>query len=268
MTEPDRKIFVESADEIAAAAREGFSGIYAGSSFCQDALPEPDALAGMIAAALDLKLSFHLVTPFLTESGFDRAARLAETLAARAPGAEVSANDLGFLATLASDFTALVPVAGVTLAHQRTDPLIPQILAAAFPGAELESRGREFGRVSADNPAFAGFLKSLRVERLEVQNPLQGVRLEDRGIKYSLHVPYVCVAATRFCPPYERYTRRGRTPGVYECRKWCADRSYRIAPPGGASGGFILRGNAVFYENPPGTPPRGVDRIVVHRRPS
>lgn len=266
MAETDKKLFIETIGEMPDSGGE-YSGVYAGSSFCQDALPEPGEIAEMIHAAKEKNLSFHLATPFLTENGFDRAARLAETLAGLAPGSEVIANDLGFLALIASDFDALVPVAGRALAYQRTDPQVPEILESAFSGVELEKKRAAFGHVSANSELFAKFLKSLRVGRMEIQNPTQGVFLKDRGIRFSLHVPYIFVACTRFCPPAESYTCRGRVPGVYECGHECDERWFRIRPCG-ADLNFILRGNTVYYENPPGPTPPGVDRIVVHRRPS
>ena len=266
MSEPDKKIFVERVGDIPAGGGE-YTGVYAGSAFCQEALPTREELSALIAAARERSLSFHLVTPYLTESHFSRAVELADTLAALAPGSEVIANDLGFLATVSAEFETLTPVAGMVLAFQRTDPQAPAILEAAFGGAELEKKRGALSHVSVNNPIFARFLKERRVARLEIQNPALGLRLEDTGFKYSLHVPYVFVASTRFCQPVERLTKPGRVPGVYECLRQCEDRYFRLTPRGGDTR-FTFRGNTIYYENPPVSIPTEVDRIVVHRLPS
>ncbi len=263
---PDRKIFVESPAEIPAGAGE-YTGVYAGSAFCQEALPTRDELAALVSAARDRRLSFHLVTPYLSESHIGRAIELAEALASLAPGSEVIANDLGFLATVAADFKELEPVAGVILAFQRTDPQVPEILDAAFVGAELEKKRDELRHVSADNPIFEEFLKERRVKRLEIQNPKQGLPVSGGEMRYSLHIPYVYVTSTRFCQPVERLTKPGRVPGVYSCLRQCRELYFRLTPRGGGTQ-FIFRGNTVYYENPPAEIPPQIDRIIVHKRPS
>ena len=265
--EPDKKIFIENAAEMPCDNSE-YTGVYVGSGFCQEALPTREELAALVSAAQERGLSFHLVTPYLTESYIGHAINLAESLTSFAPGSEVIANDLGFLATIAADFKELKPVAGLILAFQRSDPDVLKILDAAFDGTELEKKRMEFQHISVDNPIFARFLKELRVSRIEIQNPRQGIGAESVvDFEYSLHIPYVYVTSTRFCQPVERLTRPGRVPGVYSCQRQCAELYFRLTPRGGDTR-FIFRGNTVYYENPPHEMPPFVDSVVIHKRPS
>jgi hypothetical protein len=266
MNGPDKKIFIENLGDMPACAGE-FTGVYAGSGFCQEALPSPEELLKLAAAARERNLSFHLITPYLTESHFHRAAELADALAREAPGSEVIANDLGFLSAVASDYPALVPVAGPILAFQRTDPQIPAILEGAFDGAELEKKRDSLRHISVNNPIFARFLMDRRVSRIEMQNPVQGLRLSAPGFGFTLHIPYVYVTSTRFCQPVERLTKPGRVPGVYGCLRQCSDRYFRLKPRG-ADVQFIFRGNTIYYENPSASIPPDIDRLVVHKLPS
>jgi hypothetical protein len=266
MAVPDKKLYIENIGDMPLGAGE-YTGVYAGSAFCQEALPDPAEMLALASVALERGLSFHLITPYLTERHFSRAAVLADALAKAAPGSEVITNDLGFLATLASEYPALIPVAGTILAFQRTDPQVPEIINAAFGGAELERKRDSLRSVSVSNPIFAQFLKERRVSRLEVQNPVQGVLLNAAGFSFTLHIPYVYVATSRFCQPMERLTRPGRVPGVYNCLRQCKSCFFRIKPHG-SDMQFIFRGNTIYYENPSVAIPPEVDRVVVHKRPS
>ena len=101
MAEPDKKIHIENIRDVPDENACGFSGVYAGTAFCADALPEPDELREIIETAAARGLTFHLETPYLPESSLRRAIKLAETVASSAPGAEVIANDIGFLSLVA-----------------------------------------------------------------------------------------------------------------------------------------------------------------------
>lgn len=267
MSEIDKKLFVESPDEIAAADAGVYTGVYAGAAFCRQALPARERLEEMICAAAGRGFSFHLVTPPLTEDYFSRARALVEAVAEKAPGAEVIVNDFGMLDMVAKEFPALQPVAGRVLAFQKTDPVVPEILAAAFSGPARSARRDAFSHVSANNPLFAGFLAEKRVSRMEIQNATQGISIKNDKIKYSMHTPYVFVSSTMYCGPAEHYTRPGRVPGIYTCSRHCMSRWYRLLPKGGDHT-FFFRGNTIYIRNPAAAPPPGVDRLVEHRLPS
>ncbi|MFC1474526.1 hypothetical protein ACFLQK_00640 [bacterium] len=267
MTKIDKKLFVETPDEIKAAYDGEYTGVYAGTAFCRQALPAREKLEEMIVAAANCGFSFHLVTPPLTEDYFARALELVETVDEKAPGSEVIVNDFGLLNVVAAEFPGLQPVAGRVLAFQKTDPVVPEILEAAFSGAGPAGRRGAFSHVSANNSLFADFLTGKRVSRMEIQNPLQGVSIGKSRIKYTIHSPYVYVSSTMYCGPAEYYTRPGRVPGVYTCLKHCMSRWYRLKPKGGEHTLFF-RGNTIYIKNPVGDPPPEADRLVEHRLPS
>lgn len=263
----DRKIFIEKIDEIDAIDAAEYSGVYAGSSFCADGLPGGSALLEMLRAAGRRGFSFHLVTPYAGESRLKKIVRLIEAFAAEAPGAEVIVNDLGVLDIVAREFTGLTPVAGRVFALQKTDPQVPGLLEDAFDAGELAEKRRMFSGVSINNSLFAGFMRSLGVSRLELQNVPRDIDIQNNDFSCSLHVPYAYVSSTRFCPPLESYAAPGRVPGLYRCRGHCHERYFRIVDP--STGGiFLFRGNTVYAENPVSDPPPAVDRIVFHRLPS
>jgi len=266
-TGPEKKLFVETPEEVEAADAGEYTGVYAGAAFCRQALPSRERLEETLAAAAGRGFSFHFSTPPLTEDYFGRALALVEMVAEKAPGAEVIVNDFGLLDAVARDFPGLVPVAGRVMAFQKTDPVVPEILEAAFSGASRAGRRAAFSHVSIDNPLFARFLAGKRVSRIEVQNPLQGVSIGTAEFRYSMHTPYVFVSGTMYCGPAEYYTRPGRAPGIYTCSKHCMSGWYRLKPRGGEQI-FLFRGNTMYIENPEADPPPGVDRLVVHRRPS
>jgi len=263
---PERKLFVESVDEVPGAAPE-FSGVYAGSSFCQQALPSTGELEDMVSAAAGAGLTFHLATPVLTETFFGRAVKLAEKLAELAPGSEVIANDLGLVSVIAAEFPPLVPVAGRVLAYQRTDPVVPELVEVASGTGRGGSMKNAFRQVSVNNSVFGEFLNEMRVNRLEIQGALQGVKLDNGDFRYSVHVPFSFVSSTRYCAPAEQYTRPGRTPVVYHCDRHCLGSYFRLRPEGAGSR-LIFRGNTVYVENSGQDIPAAADRVVVHRFPS
>ncbi len=266
MIDLDRKLFIENIGELP-GGDSGFTGVYAGSAFCQEALPSRGAFEQLVKEAASRGLSFTFVTPYLTDTYFDHAFALAELLATISKGAEVTANDLGFLVRVAGEIPDLVPVAGRALAGQRTDPQIPAILEAAFSSGGQADMAGAFGHVSVNKPGFADFMLERGVRRLEIQNTKQAVSIGSSDFSYSMHSPYVFVSSTRFCPPVESYVRPGRVAGVYPCSRHCVNRYHRIKPRGSEQE-FLYRGNTIYYENPVVEPPEGVDRLVVHRLPS
>ncbi len=264
---PDKKIFIEKLSEIESTDTVEYSGVYAGSTFCADAVPAIKTLVDMVRSANDRNLSFHLVTPYISESHFNRIFKLAEALAGAGPGSEIIVNDLGLLDVVSKELPDLVPVAGRVFAAQKTDPQIPGLLAAAFDADELDAKRRIFSGISFNNRPLADFMRSKGVSRLELQNAGQGIEILDKNFFYSLHIPYAYVSSTRFCPPLESYLNTGRVPGLYRCRGQCEDRYYRLEDPSNGSE-FLLRGNTVYTKNVIAPPPPEVDRIVFHRLPS
>lgn len=266
MSKADRKLFVESESEVADAAKRGCTGVYAGNAFCARGLPGADETLRIAAAAASANLSFHFCTPVMNETMLEKGRKLAEALEKNFPGVEIIANDIGFLATLKKDFPGLVPVAGRILAAQRTDPVVPKIISSEFKGEEGDKKIREMGHVSVNNSRFGDFLISLGVTRIEIQNPLQGVRPGNDKFLYSLHTPFTYVSSTGTCVPLENYLKKGRAPGECRCDGHCGEKYFHLRS--GGSRPMFFRGNTVFYENNALPSHPLIDRIVEHLLPS
>lgn len=265
-TQPDRKLFVEKEADIEDAAKRGCTGVYAGNAFCARGLPGPERTLRMARAAATQNLSFHFSTPVMNESMLEKGRKIAAALNKEFPGTELIANDIGFLSVVKNEFPGLIPVAGRILAAQRTDPVVPKIIASEFKGEAGEKKLREMGHVSVNNTRFGNLLISLGVTRIEIQNPLQGVVPGNEKFSYTLHTPYVYVSSTGTCVPVENYLKKGRTPGLCQCDSHCGEKYFHIRSRGAQP--LVFRGNTVFYENNTLSTSPMIDRIVEHLLPS
>lgn len=265
--EPEKALFVTSRRDVE-RLQPGYSVLYYGDSFCRDALPTPDELRAAAAAARKMSMRLCLVVPYLTNDGLRDALKLAELLAGETDGAEVAANDPGFIAAAAARLPSLKFAADRVFARQKTDPRIQPLLERRFTGAELEKRRAEMRCVATAQPATAAFLKNIGVSRIELQPSPAGIDVPDDGFHYSLHVPFAFLSSTRFCLPREQYVAGPRVHSLaHPCRRWCADRYYRLRS---RADGLTLyyRGTTIFTRfDPPEIPPR-VDRVVYHTDPS
>lgn len=265
-TKPGRMLFVESETEVADALKRGCHGVYAGNAFCARGLPAVDEALRMAGAATGNGLSFHFATPVMNETMLEKGRSLAAALEKNFPGIEIIANDIGFLYILKKEFPGLIPVAGRVIAAQRTDPVVPHIISAEFKGESGEKKIRELGHVSVNNSRFGDFLNSLGVTRIEIQNPLQGVRPGNEKFSYSLHTPFVYVSSTGACVPVENYLKKGRAPGQCRCDGHCGEKYFHLRS--GGSRPMFFRGNTVFYENNALPAHPLIDRVVEHLLPS
>jgi hypothetical protein len=203
------------------------------------------------------------MTPYVTDTGLESLIPLLDSLRDSDSHAEVVFNDWGVLDLLRNDYSDFKPVMGRLLNKTKRGPRIMNILE------KLPPMCRNYYTSSVlDAAAACKFLKKHSVYRVEFDNQLQGLRLDntDSTIMKSLYVPYVFVSSTRFClaagcddPDHMDFV------GVGPCARQCRDYIFQLenqvmrVP-------LLRKGNTMFYVNdqlPKRLAEGQVDRIVV-----
>ncbi len=243
--------------------REDFARIYFGAEFCERLIPSVDDVIRIAAFVQKRGLALTLMTPYVTDPGLDTLVPLFDAVRDMGMLVEVVFNDWGVLDLLRKEYPAFVPVMGRLLNKTKRGPRIMNIVDK-LPGTcrnYYESSVLSVG-------AACDFLKKRSVYRVECDNQLQGIRLEntDQKIMKSLYIPYVFVSTTRFCLTAGcDDPERTDFVGVDVCTRQCRDYMFQLDNQ--VMGVALLRkGNAMFYVNEkiPETLADGqFDRIVV-----
>jgi hypothetical protein len=253
--------------------------IYLGTETCQRLLPSREIL---VRSAADLKnagRSFTFVIPFVGESAFRGLEALLGALEKTFPESEAVCNDWGVLC-LVAEGTGLTPVIGRLLVRQKTDPRLAMLDDKAYQeSGERDVRHRDgtvarlkhllpdptlvesLEQVPLDGPDFPVFLKRYRVDRMEINNTLQGIRA--RGVKLGLHVPDVLVAVARTCRDFPESAPSGGDCSAGSCS---GEPTIRLYP--GFPVPLYRKDNALFYLNaeyPAECDSLGIDRIIYRK---
>ncbi len=246
---------LESAGEI----HSSYSRLYYGTEFCQLMLPSARELGRAAALAQDRGLAFTLMTPYVTNSGLEQVDSLLDRLE---DGAEVVVNDWGVMRRV-RERGGLIPVLGRLLTRQRRGPKIIRVIDHLPEDAAAHFRG-----CGITNSILTDHLASLGVERIELDNLLQGISPVG-GFKASLYYPYGYIATTRLCRVYRcdaadfasRYSQR-RIPTRCDrpCERFVFTMDKESSPVP-----VYLKGNAELFKNeelPDNLDELGVDRLV------
>ncbi len=239
---------------------EDYQRVYFGNEFCERLLPGPEALAGIRQEIADRGLDFTLVTPYVTEAGLQRTERLLATLPART---EVVFNDWGVLRIIRQNFPDLQLVQGRLLIKLKRGPRIAHFLDKLPPDALLHLRSTNLGV-----PAYQQFLEKHTINRVELDNPIQGLDLEGvpADLKLSLYIPFSYVSTTRFClvANCDIPEKKGMI-GVFPCHQECQKYTFYLNNPVMTTL-LIRKGNTLFFKNtklPPDIKETNIDRIVI-----
>ncbi|MDD5477757.1 MAG: hypothetical protein PHG87_06150, partial [Candidatus Omnitrophica bacterium] len=111
------------------------------------------------------------------------------------------------------------------------------------------------------SPFVQDLLTELGVQRVELNNLLQGVNLRRIRLKKSLYTPFVNISTSRFCPMETRFQKIYR---INVCRREC-QKYYDLLRKKAVPKVIYKRGNTTFYKNPLSSAVLkncGVDRIV------
>jgi hypothetical protein len=270
---------------------EGYDRVYFGSEFCERRIPSLPALEALVRRTHDADMRFTLVTPYVTDEGLDRVEELCRALSGQAGACEVVVNDWGVLRLLHERFPSLEPVLGRLLVKQKRCPTLARVLkrapAAMMRHADPEHSDRVLvmqvklppamdeyyrGSNAGSVPVLQKCLSGMGVRRIELDNPLHGVKVSlGQGVRAaSLYVPFVYVSTTFYCPSAgcdgPQSTMRKRRPCSQQCARYVFSLEHASFPLP-----LLLRGNTHFYRNDSVDESRiarmGVDRLVYASAP-
>lgn len=236
-----------------------YSRIYFGNEFCQRLLPSVREFKEVLDYVFTHNLELSFVSPYVTDRGLKHLESLLRVLFESKPESELIVNDWGILRINRN--YGLRPVLGRLLTKQKRDPRILN-LKRRLPDTMLKCL-----REASLNSHFIQFLRKEGIERVELDNLLQGIQIDGAGLDsltFSLYFPYGYIATTRFCPMNAANRIAGRTPGIYPCRKESQD-SYFILTHPSMPAALILKGNTIFFENkkmPENAAEKGINRVV------
>jgi len=256
----EKAIYIESVSRLRRPL-DGYSRVYYGAEFCEWRMPGPAAVLKAYEKADALGLGFTLLTPWLTDRGIDKLARVLAKLADAGAKAEIAVNDPGALTLVHGDFPKMTPLAGRLLSRQKRCPRVPSAMET-MP----EAGSRIYTWTAFSDPVTASFLRGFGIRRAELDGPLQGVTadLKRVGLKGSVYAPYAIVTLTRHCPAsYDGTTWQSFTG----CRiKGCVKNVLSLSHPAHKDNPLVMRGNTQFVrvsDIPSGLEKMGIDRLVV-----
>ncbi len=97
-----------------------------------------------------------------------------------------------------------------------------------------------------NSPLVQDLLAKFGVQRVELNNLLQGVNLKGIKFKKSLYTPFVNISTSRFCPMETRFQKIQR---INVCKREC-QKHYDILRKKAVPKVIYKRGNTTFYKNP------------------
>jgi len=258
----ERALFISKSKNVKYHILE-FTRLYFGNEFCERLLPSRQEIDAALTFAIKKGMGFTLVTPYCTELGLKRVRILLKKISRENPGSEVVINDWGVLRVLKSSSYNLIPVLGRLLTKIKRGPRLMNMLDV-LPGEGIEYLKSSNLTV----PLYSEFLQKKGINRVELDNPLQGFDFEraDKGIHFSLYIPFAFVTTSRFCltASCDIPEEKGLI-GIFPCKKECQRYTFYLENPV-MPVMLIRKGNTVFFKNdkiPTGLKEKGIDRVVV-----
>lgn len=254
-----------------------YQRIYWGAEFCQNLIPSLADTEKALRFTRQNNLGFSLVTPFVTECGLKRLKEILKWLKQKRAKTEIIVNDWGILELLSTEFKGVFELGlGRLLVRQSRDPAMKRVLEKQplfavkgkdgrisiivhRPPAKIYQKGIKASYVNS--PLLQSLLSGFGIERVELNNLIQGLNLAEIRLKKSLYTPYVNISTTRFCPMETRLQRIYR---INVCRRECQG-YYDILRNKAIPKVIYKRGNTTFYKNPVDIKEAvglGVDRLV------
>lgn len=229
-----------------------YSRLYFGAEFCSWAMPTDTEVLRARELARAAGISFTLVTPVLREETLSELARLFVALASDwGESDELLISDFGSLEPSRAELPQAQLILGRALSGQKRGPRIEDL--------ELSDEALQYFRQGSWYGVEARrLLKEEGVERVELDNLLQGLEPLPEGVRGSLHLPWLLVTSSRNCPFHP--DKSGR-----RCAVGCGE-AFRLTSPQ-TRHALLQAGNSQFIENrslPENLAALGIDRIVEH----
>lgn len=239
-----------------------YQRIYWGVEFCQNLIPTLSDTQEVLRFARKNSLGFTFVTPFAAEAGLGKLKQLFHWFRKKKESPEVVVNDWGILEYLHSEFEDYFKLTlGRLLVRQQRDPAMKKVVEKQLPfpvkckdgkiriivHSPPGKRYREGMKDSCINSALLGdFLAKLGIQRVELNNLIQGLNFKDCRFKLSLYTPYVYISTSRFCP---MGSKRQKVYRINVCHREC-QKYYDILRNKAIGKLIYKRGNTTFYKNP------------------
>jgi hypothetical protein len=258
----EQAVFISRVEQLK-YCDENFTRLYFGIEFCERLLPTMQQLKRVLSAVKERSVGFSFVTPYVTNKGLKQLETLLPAVARDVPQAEVVFNDWGVFHFLQEAQLPITPVLGRLLTKLKRGPRMMNIIDQV--PAETSRYCRTTGLTV---PAVREFLTENNIFRVELDNVLQGITLDDTGtdIHKSLYMPFACVSTSRFCLTANCEDEAQKEyVGVFPCGKECRKYTFTLFNPV-MTLPMVRKGNSIFFLNDaiPEIVANGqVDRIVV-----
>ena len=251
----EKAIFISNTKNLGYVTH-AYSRLYFGIEFCERLIPSREELSAAIEFAGRNKMDFTFVTPFVTDNGMEKLARLLDCFSGDQRGSEIVINDWGFLRVLKERSWQGAFVLGRLLTKQKRGPTIMNIMHI-LPKDALE----HFKQCSAD--VGCDFLAHNNISRIELDNQLQGISRPGAPLKASLYSPYAYITTTRYCTmsPYNG-AEKPSFRSIRPCNKECQESEHTLDHPS-MPVRILLRGNTQFFKNE--TMPRDLEALHIDR---
>lgn len=248
-------IFIAKSSELKNWS-DKYSRIYFGNEFCQKLIPDVEETERVLDFVLSNNLNFTLVTSYVTDAGADRLRVLLRIISQRSPRTEVVINDWGML-DVVKEYD-LKPIIGRLLIKQKRDPRITNLMG------KLPKPMAECSKYASIDFYLSKFLKSKGIERIEIDNLLQGLELDKAktsSLLFSLYFPYGYVTTSRWCLFNGSNNIQDRE-FESQCQNKCNGkviglRHASVPVP------LYIKGNTVFFKNV--RPPVCIERKEIDR---
>lgn len=214
--------------------------LHLGNEFCDRLIPTLKELTLAQCKATQLKLNFSLVTPMLTDHGFQRLDRLLPKLE---EGTEIIINDWGMMERLRSHYPMLTPVLGRLLNKTIKDPRLPS------------DQWTKLHPVDNQSKHFHNFLSRLSINHLEMDVPPFATKeqFESDRIKLSVHLPYGYTFKGRMCRIGSSNLKDdAKFSAAHACHKECLTYWVQAVRPHAKQDTELYsfqRGNTQFYRH-------------------
>ena len=258
----EQAVFISSPNHLK-YCDENFTRLYFGTEFCERLIPTLPQVRKTLSFAEEKGLAFTLVTPYVTNQGLQKLEKVLAFLAEQAPGVEVVFNDWGVFQFLKEAQLPVTPVLGRLLTKMKRGPRMMNILDKVPPETARYCR-----TTGLTVPEVRNFLKHNGIARIELDNLLQGIDLDDTddAIHKSLYMPFAFVSTSRFCLTANCEDEKKKDyVGVFPCNRECQKYTFTLINPV-MTVPLLRKGNTIFFMNdaiPDIVARQQVDRIVV-----
>jgi hypothetical protein len=258
----EQAVFITRVDQLK-YCDDNFTRLYFGIEFCERLLPTMQQLKKVISAVKERAVGFSFVTPYVTNKGLKQLEALLPAVAREIQGAEIVFNDWGVFHFLQEARLPVTPVLGRLLTKLKRGPRMMNIIDQV--PAETSRYCRTTGLTV---PELRSFLTKNNVFRVELDNVLQGVDLDNTGddIHKSLYLPFACVSTSRFCLTANCEDEGMKEyVGVFPCSRECRKYTFTLFNPV-MTLPLVRKGNSLFFMNdaiPEIVASGQIDRIVV-----